>query len=38
MRHTPGPGVEIDEALAARYEYKRATLPVNRLEDGTMFN
>ncbi|HEY0316003.1 MAG TPA: D-mannonate dehydratase ManD [Sphingomonas sp.] len=35
---TPGLGVEIDEALAARYEYKRAYLPVNRLEDGTMFN
>jgi mannonate dehydratase len=33
----PGLGVEIDEALAAQYEYKRAYLPVNRLEDGTMF-
>ncbi|AQR73041.1 D-mannonate dehydratase ManD [Sphingomonas sp. LM7] len=34
----PGLGVDIDEALAAKYEYKRAYLPVNRLEDGTMFN
>ncbi|MCC4231983.1 D-galactonate dehydratase family protein [Sphingobium soli] len=34
----PGLGVDIDEDLAAGYEYKRAFLPVNRLEDGTMFN
>ena len=34
----PGLGVEIDEDLAAKYEYKRAYLPVARLEDGTMFN
>ncbi|MDE1916026.1 MAG: D-galactonate dehydratase family protein [Sphingomonadales bacterium] len=34
----PGLGVEIDEELAAQYEYKRAFLPVNRLEDGTMYN
>ncbi|MBC7037634.1 bifunctional D-altronate/D-mannonate dehydratase, partial [Salmonella enterica subsp. enterica serovar Enteritidis] len=34
----PGLGVDIDEELAAKYEYKRAYLPVNRLEDGTMFN
>ncbi len=34
----PGLGVEIDEALAAKYEYKRAYLPVARLEDGTLFN
>jgi len=26
----PGLGVEIDEALAARYPYARAYLPVNR--------
>jgi mannonate dehydratase len=32
----PGLGVDIDEALAAQYPYKRAYLPVNRLEDGTM--
>ena len=34
----PGLGVEIDETLAAKYPYKRAYLPVNRLEDGTMTN
>ena len=34
----PGLGVDIDEALAAKYPYKRAYLPVNRLEDGTMFD
>ncbi|HTW34336.1 MAG TPA: D-mannonate dehydratase ManD [Rhizomicrobium sp.] len=32
----PGLGIEIDEALAATYPYRRASLPVNRLEDGTM--
>jgi mannonate dehydratase len=32
----PGLGVDIDEGLAAKYPYKRAYLPVNRLEDGTM--
>ena len=32
----PGLGVDIDETLAAKYPYKRAYLPVNRLEDGTM--
>ena len=34
----PGLGVDIDEALAERFPYKRAFLPVNRLEDGTLFN
>jgi mannonate dehydratase len=34
----PGHGVEIDEKLAAKYPYKRAYLPVNRLQDGTMWN
>ncbi len=34
----PGLGVDIDEAEAAKYDYKRAYLPVNRLQDGTMFN
>ncbi|WCM26357.1 D-galactonate dehydratase family protein [Sphingomonas sp. QA11] len=34
----PGLGVELDEILAAKYEYSRAYLPVNRLEDGTMTN
>jgi mannonate dehydratase len=34
----PGHGVDIDEALAAKYPYKPAYLPVARLEDGTMWN
>jgi mannonate dehydratase len=34
----PGLGVEINEDLAAKYPYKRAFLPVNRLEDGTLYN
>ena len=34
----PGHGVDIDEALAAKYPYKRAYLPVARLEDGTLWN
>lgn len=35
---TPGHGVDIDEALAAKYPYKRAYLPVNRLQDGSMWH
>jgi len=35
---TPGHGVEIDEKLAAKYPYDPASLPVARLEDGTMWN
>jgi mannonate dehydratase len=35
---TPGHGVDINEALAAKYPYRRAYLPVARLEDGTMWN
>ncbi|MBU6298663.1 MAG: D-galactonate dehydratase family protein [Alphaproteobacteria bacterium] len=34
----PGLGVDIDEKEAAKYPYKRAYLPVNRLEDGTLYN
>jgi mannonate dehydratase len=34
----PGLGIEIDETLAADYPYERAYLPVNRLEDGTLFH
>jgi mannonate dehydratase len=34
----PGLGVEMDEELAGKYEYKRAYLPVNRLEDGSMWS
>ena len=30
--------VHINEELAARYPYKRASLPVNRLEDGTLWH
>lgn len=34
----PGHGVDIDESLAAKYPYRPAYLPVNRLADGTMWN
>tara|TARA_Y100000768_G_scaffold388896_1_gene388429 strand:+ start:685 stop:1899 length:1215 start_codon:yes stop_codon:yes gene_type:complete len=34
----PGHGVDIDEELAAKYPYQPAYLPVNRLEDGTMWS
>ena len=34
----PGLGVDYDDTLAASYPYEPAYLPVNRLEDGTMFN
>lgn len=32
----PGLGVDLDEALAAKFPYRRAYLPVNRRLDGTM--
>ena len=32
----PGLGVDIDEALAAKYPYERAYLPINRKLDGTI--
>ena len=32
----PGLGVELDEELAARHPYRPASLPVNRLLDGTV--
>ena len=36
---TPGHGVTIDEALAAKYPYQRAYLPINRLQhDGTLWH
>ncbi len=36
---TAGHGVEIDEALAAKYPYQRAYLPVNRQQhDGTLWH
>jgi len=34
----PGLGVDFDEAAAAKFPYRRAYLPVNRLEDGTLWN
>ena len=34
----PGHGVDIDEAVAAKFPYRRAYLPVNRLEDGTLWH
>lgn len=34
----PGLGVDIDEKKAGEYPYQRAYLPVNRKEDGTLFN
>lgn len=33
-----GLGVDIDEELAKKYPYERKYLPVNRLEDGSMWN
>jgi mannonate dehydratase len=34
----PGHGVDIDEALAAKYPYNPKQLPVARLTDGTLWN
>ncbi|MEP7242315.1 MAG: D-mannonate dehydratase ManD [Gammaproteobacteria bacterium] len=34
----PGHGADIDEAAAARFPYQPASLPVARLQDGTMWN
>jgi mannonate dehydratase len=34
----PGLGVDFNEDLAAKYPYQRAYLPVNRKEDGTLFD
>ena len=34
----PGHGVDIDEQAAAKFPYQRAFLPVNRLQDGTMWH
>ena len=34
----PGLGVDYDEELAEKYPYTRAYLPVNRKEDGSMWN
>ena len=35
---SPGHGVDLDESLASKYPYRRAYLPVNRLEDGTLWS
>lgn len=35
---SPGHGVTLDEALAAKYPYSPKQLPVARLEDGTMWD
>ncbi|KUI97907.1 D-mannonate dehydratase ManD [Vibrio sp. MEBiC08052] len=35
---TAGHGVDFNEQLATQYPYKPAYLPVNRLEDGTLWN
>ncbi len=35
---TPGHGVDIDEALAAKYPYASKQLPIARLEDGSMWD
>lgn len=34
---TPGIGVDIDEKAAKKFPYNRASLPVNRKTDGTLF-
>jgi mannonate dehydratase len=34
----PGLGVDFNEDLASKYPYQRAYLPVNRKEDGTLFD
>ena len=34
----PGLGIDFDEKEAQKYPYKRSYLPVNRLEDGTVWN
>jgi mannonate dehydratase len=34
----PGHGVGFNEALAAKYPYERAYLPVNRKFDGTLWD
>ncbi|MEO1009678.1 MAG: D-mannonate dehydratase ManD [Bacteroidota bacterium] len=35
---TPGLGVDMDLEKAGKYPYKQAFLPVNRLEDGTIYH
>jgi mannonate dehydratase len=35
---TPGIGVDLDEAAAAKFPYRPASLPVARKTDGTAFH
>ncbi len=35
---TPGHGVDINEEAMLAHPYKKSSLPVNRLKDGTLFN
>lgn len=34
----PGLGVDMDFVMAKKYPYKKAFLPINRLEDGTLYH
>lgn len=38
IKDIPGLGIEFNEEAAKKYPYKRSYLPVNRLEDGTLWN
>jgi len=38
MEDQPGLGIDFDKEAAKKYPYKRSYLPVNRLEDGTLWN
>lgn len=38
LKDKPGLGVDFDETAAEKYPYRRSYLPVNRLEDGTLWN
>jgi len=38
MEDKPGLGIDFNEEAAKKYRYKRSYLPVNRLEDGTLWN
>ena len=38
IKDVPGLGIDFNEEEAIKYPYKRSYLPVNRLEDGTMWS
>ena len=38
VSNQPGLGIDFDFKKAKTYPYKQAYLPVNRLEDGTLFH